>query len=31
EYDPVELGFVLAKIRDRKIVSVEKIILGGDK
>ena len=31
EYDPVELGFVLAKIRDREIVSVEKIILGGDK
>ena len=30
-YDPVELGFVLVKIRNRKIVSAEKIIFGGDK
>ena len=27
EYDPIELGFVIAKVRDRKIVGVDKIVL----
>lgn len=27
EYDPIELGFAVVKIRDRKIQSVEKVVL----
>jgi len=26
-YDPIELGFCIAKIRNRKLVDVEKVIL----